>query len=178
MPFVAKLLFYCLLRSTKEIPKVQTIIVYVDDAAHAQPLIAAALQESGAASAHWLLVACAPRITHRVSRFVSNRTRENWRNKWAQNLFEGLQPVLQGKVAKFSNVLARGPLQDLLGSWQAEHGAALQLMDLRRPKVGDAVVLEQVQPQPSGASVLRQITGSITGIGAIWTVLAGEVLAA
>ncbi len=53
-----------------------TIIVYVDDAEYAKPLLQAMAQAPGADRRHCVLVACAPRITHRVSRFVSNRARE------------------------------------------------------------------------------------------------------
>lgn len=152
----------------------QTILVYVDDAAHAQPLLDAALQAPHAASAHWVLVACAPRITHRVSRFVSNRSRESWRNKWADKLFQEMQPVFEGKVGKFSQLLARVPLQDLLADMQAEHGKALQVLDLRRPKMANM----EAAPAQERPNALRKLAGTLTGVGALWTVLAGEVLAA
>ena len=52
---------------------VQTYIAYVDDAEYAQQLLRSMLLCAHGQDAHWVLVACAPRITHRVSKFVSNR---------------------------------------------------------------------------------------------------------
>lgn len=154
----------------------ETIIVYVDDAAYAQPLLAAAAQAPSAAHAHWIVVACAPRITHRVSRFVSNRTRENWRNKWADKLFEQVQPVLQGKVARVTTLLARVPLQELMQALQAEHGPA-QIVDLRRPKMHSHHSAAPATA-PAGPVGLPKLVGTLSGVGAVWTVLVGDVLAA
>ncbi len=57
------------------------IIVYVDDADHAQQLLAPLAAKEPAHQRHWVLVACAPRMTHRVSKWVSHSARESWRNK-------------------------------------------------------------------------------------------------
>ncbi|WP_343591526.1 universal stress protein [Paracidovorax wautersii] len=116
----------------------QKIIVYVDDAAHAQhilrPLSARPSRDAGSAATHWVLVACAPRMTHRISKWVSHSARENWRAKWADKLFAQLVPGLQAAGAEVSTVLAKGPLPELLTQLQAEHGADAQVVDARRPK--------------------------------------------
>ncbi|CAM4318601.1 MAG: hypothetical protein RR283_10615 [Comamonas sp.] len=109
------------------------IIVYVDDAAYALPMLQALAGSSQAASSHWLLVACAPRMTHRVSKWVSHRARENWRGKWADKLFAAVLPVMSVPGAKVTPVLAKGPLTELIAELQQEHGAA-QIIDARRPK--------------------------------------------
>ena len=87
----------------------ETIIVYVDDADYARRLLQATAQAPQTARAHWVLVACAPRITHRVSKFVSNRSRENWRNKWADRLFQDCVPMLQDRGVQVSTVLTCTP---------------------------------------------------------------------
>ena len=109
------------------------IIVYVDDAAYAQPLLQALASSTEASSSHWLLVACAPRMTHRISKWVSHRVRENWRDKWADKLFAGLVPVLTTTTGRVTPVLAKGPLNDLVTELQQMHGTA-QIIDARRPK--------------------------------------------
>ena len=153
----------------------ETIIVYVDDAAHAQTLLLAAAQAPQARQKHWVLVACAPRITHRASKFVSNRSRENWRTKWADRLFQDCVPALEQAGLKVSTVLARGPLPELVEHLQAEHGAACQVMDVRRPKM-------VVPPEPTRAastdSPMRQVVGTLASIGTLWTVLIGDTMAA
>lgn len=68
------------------------IIVYVDDADHAQQLLAPLAAKEPASQRHWVLVACAPRMTHRVSKWVSHSARESWRNKWADKLFAQIIP--------------------------------------------------------------------------------------
>jgi len=153
----------------------ETIIVYVDDADYARRLLQATAQAPQTARAHWVLVACAPRITHRVSKFVSNRSRENWRNKWADRLFQDCVPMLQDRGVQVSTVLARGPLPELLASLQAEYGGQAQVIDMRRPKMQEHEA--QVAQQPV-LSPLRKLAGTLAGVGALWTVLIGETMAA
>ncbi|QXW18327.1 universal stress protein [Comamonas aquatica] len=151
----------------------ETIIVYVDDADYAQLLLQTAVQAPQASQAHWVLVGCAPRITHRVSRFVSNRSRENWRNKWADRLFQDCVPVLHAHGAQVTTVLARGPLPELLQTLQAQYGAQSQVVDMRRPKLQTPDTAAPAVPSP-----LHKLAGTLAGIGALWTVLIGETLAA
>lgn len=153
----------------------ETIIVYVDDADYARRLLQATAQAPQTARAHWVLVACAPRITHRVSKFVSNRSRENWRNKWADRLFQDCVPMLQDRGVQVSTVLARGPLPELLASLQAEYCGQAQVIDMRRPKMQEHEA--QVAQQPV-LSPLRKLAGTLAGVGALWTVLIGETMAA
>ena len=136
----------------------ETIILYLDDADYARPLLASVMDTPQAAQAHWVLVACAPRITHRVSKFVSNRSREHWRNKWADKLFAALRPVLAPAGSRVSTVLARVPLAELLESLKAEHGERVQVVDMRRPK--SELLAEGVAPvaaPPALAPVLPAV---------------------
>ena len=155
---------------------VETIIAYVDDAARAQQLFQAMHSQQPNSPQHWVLVACAPRITHRVSKFASNRSRENWRSKWADRLFEECVPVLRAQGVRVTTVLARGPLPELLESLQAEYGSHCQVLDLRRPKI----VAEPPTPKvaPIAPLPLRKLAGTLAGVGALWSVLLGETLAA
>lgn len=104
------------------------VIVYVDDPAYARERMPA-----GEGSTHWVLVACAPRMTHRISKWVSHSARENWRAKWADRLFEQVVPPLQARGDTVTPILARGPLPELTRNLMAEHGTA-QVLDVRRPK--------------------------------------------
>ncbi len=148
----------------------QTYIAYVDDAEHAQHQLRSKLLCTPGQDAHWVLVACAPRITHRVSKFVSNRSRENWRNKWADRLFQACLPVLQSQGVQVTTILAKAPLPELLETLLAEHGANAQVIDMRRPK--------DVVSAPVSTPVLRKLAGTLTSIGACWSVLISDVLAA
>ena len=56
----------------------EKIILYVDDAAYAREFLAKmAAEANGRAPRHWVLVACAPRMTRRISKWVSHSAREN-----------------------------------------------------------------------------------------------------
>ncbi len=92
------------------------VIVYVDDADHMHQQISA---HQGAT--HWVVVACAPRMAHRMSK-GEPLAREHWRTKWAGKLFEQVILALQARGDAFTPVLARGPLPELTRLLMAEHG--------------------------------------------------------
>ncbi|MFI4928549.1 MAG: hypothetical protein ACHP7E_12840 [Burkholderiales bacterium] len=107
----------------------QKVIVYLDDPGYARQRLAGA----GAARTHWELVACAPRMTQRSSKWVSHSARENWRSRWAAKLFEQVVPFLEGRGDEVTPVLARGPLPELTRSLMAEHRTE-SVLDARRPR--------------------------------------------
>ena len=128
----------------------QKVIVYLDDPAYARQQMPAA--EGG--PTHWVLVACAPRMTHRISKWVSHSARENWRAKWADKLFGAVIPPLQERGDAVTPVLARGPLPELTRLLMAEHGTE-QVLDVRRPKA------------PDGPSAGQWGPGALMGLGAL-----------
>lgn len=125
------------------------VIVYVDDAAWLRQQL-----PPPEAATHWVVVACAPRMTHRISKWVSHSARENWRSKWADKLFDQVIPDLQARGDAVTPVLARGPLPELTRVLMAEHGTE-RVLDVRRPKAQD------------GFSSGRWASGAIMGIGAL-----------
>jgi hypothetical protein len=127
----------------------QKVIVYIDDPAYASQRMPA----GGDVPTHWLLVACAPRATHRISKWVSHSARENWRAKWADKLFGQVVPALRARGDAVTPILARGPLPELTRALMAEHGAA-QVIDVRRPKAPDG-----------GAERPSAAPGSLLGLG-------------
>lgn len=142
------------------------VIVYVDDAAHAQQVLAPLSGRQAAAPTQWILVACAPRMTHRISKWVSHSARENWRAKWADKLFGQILPLLQVPAGSVTTVLAKGPLAELTEQLQAEGASLAQVVDARRPKT-------EMAPEPARTSKpwspLPGALGSLlTGCGALW----------
>ena len=108
------------------------VIVYLDDPAYARQQLPVARGEP----THRVLVACAPRVTHRISKWVSHSARENWRTKWAGKLFDQVITPLQARGDAVTPVLAKGPLPELTRMLMAEHGTA-RILDVRRPKAPD-----------------------------------------
>ena len=119
------------------------VIVYLDDPAYASQRMPA----PGAAPTHWLLVACAPRMTHRISKWVSHSARENWRTKWADKLFDQVVPALRARGDAVTPILARGPLPELTRTLMAEHGTD-HVIDVRRPKAHDGGEAGRPPPAP------------------------------
>ena len=146
----------------------ERVILYVDDASHALEQLTR-LQASGLRPTHWVLAACAPRMTSRISKWVSHSARENWRVKWFARLQETLAPELQTHGAQFTAVLAQGPLMALTQQLLLAHGAA-RVIDLRRPKVGAALEPVQSSPRAGGTPAPRRggaLSSGTLGLGAL-----------
>ena len=154
----------------------EKIIVYVDDAAHAQqqltPMNGRDAQGAPAGPTHWVVVACAPRVTRHVSKWVSHSARESWRAKWAEKVFAQVVPMLSAAGNTVTTVLAKGSLTELTQKLKAEHGASSRVLDARRPKLG-----QDLQPvttdQPASQDGRWTLPGAVVGMGAV-LVLAAE----
>jgi hypothetical protein len=142
------------------------VIVYVDDAAYAQQILAPLVAREAAADTHWVLVACAPRMTHRISKWVSHSARENWRAKWADKLFAQIVPMLPLAGARVTTLVAKGPLTELTDQLQAAEAVAAQVLDARRPKM-DAPQ-EPAVAKPRWTSLPGTLGSLLTGCGALW----------
>jgi len=150
----------------------ETIIAYIDDPAYArQQLAPMAAGADVSAATHWVLVACAPRMTHRISKWVSHSARENWRAKWSDKLFAEIVPWLHQRGDRTTPVLAKGPLVELSSQLQAEHGAC-RVLDARRPKLGQDLA-PVTADQPADQQKPWTLPGAVAGIG-MMLVLAAE----
>ncbi len=146
------------------------IIVYIDDADYARQQLVP-MQTPGLATeargpdTHWVVVACAPRMTHRISKWVSHSARENWRAKWSEKLFAQVAPWLQQRGDRMTPVLAKGPLVELSAQLMKEHGAT-RILDARRPKLG-----QDMQPvtadQPADKKNPWALPGAVAGMGMV-----------
>ena len=149
------------------------IIVYVDDAEYAQhQLVPMEGNLPGQRQpTHWVLVACPPRMTRHISKWVNHTARENWRNKWAEKLFAQITPGLQALGDKVTPVLSHGPLLEMTRELLEKHGAA-RVLDARRPKFGQD--LAPITPdQPASQDSRWAVPGAVAGMGA-FLVLASE----
>ncbi|MES3002250.1 MAG: hypothetical protein V4787_16295 [Pseudomonadota bacterium] len=137
------------------------IIVFVDDAAYAaQQLVPMA----GGNAAHWIVVACPPRMTRRISKWVSHSARENWREKWSQKLVGQIAPGLRSGGGNVITEIAKGDLVQMTQALIARHGTA-RVLDARRPKFGQD--LQPVTADQQRASDERwQVPGAVAGLGA------------
>jgi len=152
----------------------EKIILYVDDAAYARDHLTERLAQLGPALQHvsavqWVLVACAPRMTHRISKWVSHSARENWRAKWFAKVLHELEPVLRQGGHEVTPLLAKGPLAEFTQQLRMQYGAAALVLDARRPKIG--VDMEPVTiEQRAGTSSRWTLPGAVASMGALLVV--------
>ena len=151
----------------------EKIILYVDDTAYARDFLAHSTPASTHGGArHWVMVACAPRMTARISKWVSHSARANWRAKWFAKTQAQMLPLLAHAGDAVTPVLAQGTLTDLTQRLKMEHGAAARVVDARRPKIG--VDLEPVTPDQVPSKSGWALPGAVMGMGAL-LVLANEL---
>jgi hypothetical protein len=131
----------------------ETMIVYVDDAAYArkmlQPLLPAAKAQATRPSTHWIVMACTPNVTHDISKWVSPEALELWRNDWATAVFAQITPLLEGSGDTVATQLAshKQTLVDQTDALTKLHSGA-KVLDARRPKFGqDMEPVSATQPQ-------------------------------
>ena len=146
----------------------EKIILYVDDAVYASEQFAELAPDANSVVArHWVLVACAPRMTHRISKWVSHSARENWRTKWADKLFAQILPALRAPASSVTTVIAKGPLVELTEQLQAAQSAAAQVVDARRPK-SDNPEESQAGRRWSSPRPGTLLGSLLTGFSAVW----------
>jgi hypothetical protein len=148
----------------------QTIIICVDDADYTREQLAHQL--TAEEPTRWVVVACAPRMSRRIGKWLSHSARENWRDKWTDKLFARLLPMLERSSAHRiqETMVAKGPLPELLDELKRDYRDA-QVLDVRRPK------FDVQEPQKPAAVPSHQGRGLVpTALGSLGAVmlLAGE----
>ncbi|MFZ9298747.1 MAG: hypothetical protein ACO24Y_10450 [Hylemonella sp.] len=149
------------------------IIVYIDDMEFARhQLVPMESQSAGDRQpTHWIVVACPPRLTRHISKWVNHAARENWRSKWAEEVFSQVSVELTARGDTVTPVLARGPLAEMTKKLQAQHGNC-RVLDARRPKFGHDLP-PVTSDQPATNESRWSVPGAVAGLGAV-LVLASE----
>ncbi len=141
----------------------ENIIVVLDDAQHALNQVLPMRQQG--TRTHWVLVACPPRLTRHISRWVNQRSRNAWRKRWAQELMDKVRPELTRDGDTCELRLLEGKLIDMTERLQKEHALA-RVLDARRPKVG-----QEMEPatanQPVDGSGAWALPGGTAAVGAM-----------
>jgi hypothetical protein len=126
-------------------------IIYLDDAAYARSELDALLRQPQAK--RFILVACAPRMTRRIGKWLSHSARENWRDKWCDKLFAQFTPFIHPRDHVFCEV-ATGPLPEFTQMLLKDLGHA-KVIDVRRPKLGMQMPPVTHAPAPTANSQTR-----------------------
>ena len=133
----------------------ENIIVVLDDAEYALQMLAPMKDEGH--PTQWILLACPPRLTRHIGRWVSPASREAWRNKWSMELVQKLKPVLTAGSDRLQWRLAKGALEDQTRRLQAEF-TTHRVFDARRPRLG-----QDHEPVAAGQPVERNSQWSLSG---------------
>lgn len=140
------------------------IIVYVDDAAHALQQLAP-MKSSAKPATTWIVVACPPRLTQHISKWVNHSAREKWRMEWCDRLFDQITAGFSGPSDTVVRVVAKSRLAALTDQLLAQHQLA-RVLDARCPRFGQD--LEPVrQGQPVSHHSRWSVPGAIAGVGAV-----------
>lgn len=112
----------------------EKIAVFVNDAEYARHLLQPMLQ--GESPTHWVLIACPPTLSRHIGRWVSHSARQQWRERWAAEIFAALEAALIAQNgSKLEKLLATRPLVDESARLQSRlHN--VRLLDARRPRLG------------------------------------------
>jgi len=156
------------LSTLKQEPSMETVILYVDDAAYAAEFLARQ-QAAPAGKAidgprRWLMVGCVPPLTRHASRWMSAEMRQLRRTGWLGDTLATLRPLLEKDGSTVETKPAELPLLDLTRKLRLETGARLAL-DARRPKAG--VDLEPIAPELTPAKSGWALPGAVAGMGTL-----------
>ena len=148
----------------------EKIIVFVNDSAHALQTLAPMCQPSTAptqADTHtqWIVVACAPRLTRHVSKWLTHSARTQWRDKWSAKVFAEITPILSKAGNQVTTLSAQGSLIEMTDQLLKTHGTA-RVLDARLALVGqDLLPVMRDQPiQPENRWVLP---GAMVSMGTL-----------
>ena len=130
-----------------------TFIVYLDDAEHAKRELEHVLRQPQIK--RFVLVACAPRMTRRIGKWLSHSARENWRDKWCEKLFSQFVPMIRREDHVFCEV-ATGPLPEYTQMLLKDLAGA-QVLDARRPKFG-----VEMQPVIAPVPVVKPASSTLS----------------
>jgi hypothetical protein len=145
-----------------------TLIVYIDESAHALKLLTPMLSPDTARKPiHWILVACTPRVMRHASKFVTSNARQSWRSKWADKTFDQIVPLLLSRGDTVVTQIAQGPLSEFMDSLLTRH-AGSRVLDARRPKSGEDLqaVTRQHPQEPEG---MWGCAAAFAGVGMLVT---------
>ena len=141
----------------------ENIIVVLDDAQHALNQVLPMRQEGK--RTHWVLLACPPRLTRHISRWVNQGSRQAWRKRWSQELLAKVESELTRHGDTCELRILDGKLIEMTEQLQKEFALA-RVLDARRPKVG-----HEMEPatasQPTDASGAWALPGGTAALGAM-----------
>lgn len=112
------------------------LLIHVDDADHACGQLEPWLAAHAGHLVECIVVLSAPRITHRIGKWLAHASREQWRQRWGDRQRERLEPCLlrHAPGCRVEWIQARQPLGEIVEAVRTRHGTELTVLDVRRRK--------------------------------------------
>jgi hypothetical protein len=136
----------------------ETMIVYIDDATYARkiltPLLPSDHTRQQNQATRWVIVACAPKVTHDIGKWVSTEAVAQWREDWAKTVFDQITPLLHHVGDTVITQLAshKQSLADQTEALSLKY-SYVKVLDARRPKFGQNLEpVTTTQPQDSNTA--------------------------
>lgn len=112
----------------------EKIAVFANDVAAARHILQPMLEAEN--PTHWVLIACPPTLTRHIGRWVTHSARQQWRERWAAELFDALRAELKARPgSEVETLVAKRRLVDLSAQLLARR-PQLRLLDARRRRAG------------------------------------------
>ena len=107
----------------------ETFAVYVNDHEHGPRQILSLLE--GQAPARWVLLACPPRMSRHLGRWLSQPAKKKWRMRWSEEALHEVTQRIRAKGDAFEIRIVRDPQAKLERELRREF-PGLRLIDARR----------------------------------------------
>jgi hypothetical protein len=119
--------------------------VFVNDEASTRRIVEPLLA-GGATANGWTVVMCPPQMTHRISKWLSERQRRQWRHKWSTELQSQLAPLFARVPAEQLHWMPAAPrVAQTTLALRRRYGSSLHLLDVRRRHTGQH--LPDIEPR-------------------------------
>ena len=152
----------------------QTMIVCIDDADYAirllQPMLPTSpmLFDANQSPTRWVLVGCAPRLTHHARKWVPHSAYLSWQQSWADEVFDQVKTHIQQKCRAADEVdihlaLNNQSVCELVQNITQQYRQS-QVLDARRPKFGHELPPVTVGQKPE-AKRLSGYASALAGAG-------------
>lgn len=113
----------------------RTIALFVDDVATARLALRPLLASEQPVRV--VIAACAPKLTRHVGRWLSNANREQYRQRWARELFTELQPLWsKAPRGTVETLTVSGPVMETARRLRQRIGTDMVAIDARSQQLG------------------------------------------
>ena len=137
----------------------ETFVVYLNEREQGWQHILPMLDQNP--PARWVLVACPPRMNRHIGRWLSQSSRQRWRQNWCQQTLGEIEARLRERGDAVTTRVADGPLVRLTHQLRREFGN-LRVIDARRVHLA-----QELPPVAQEQAAVMQTQGWAVPVGAV-----------